>query len=597
MATSRPERPDAGLVLHLELVRSTRGIGGLRLAIADGVERLEVLGGVQRLGFPGVDAYARERVGRSGRWVGDARTLARRLAGLPLLREAYLSGRLSTSKVELLARHLVRGDQSDMVGEEEAIALSASLTVRELRRRLGGHEGDGFDGERRRFVQLTRHVERLDAVALEGAIRLMEALGETTRSSAIEGLLAEGLTTLLNRAELAPDLVSRIAGWAPGCVAPHESATQDITPAEPDTDIGPASEQSIEQSLEQSLAPPCIDPAITDVGLLDLELRALSAELMRRDLRLGELALEAEYRSVAFTHGHRTLDDYYRESLGIAPSSMAARIALARRARRLPLLKVAIEAGAVGFETATLLARVATPSTEAAWLELADISTTKMFREHVDAAELHARANGSPLDALVPPTHEQIDEAYELERKVLSMVFADPGDSNDVAHSTDAGRDPEPGPLSVSALSEEAELGTVPLRLSLPDDLAAFWCDLEILHADAGFPMGTFVGFLVGSTLDTWRGTMRLPAYGDIYLRDRFRCQNPICRSRNCTPHHIVFRSHGGGDEPSNLVSLCDRCHLSLVHGGHLTVTGLAPHALHWSARAYHADSTNSMVA
>ena len=81
----------------------------------------------------------------------------------------------------------------------------------------------------------------------------------------------------------------------------------------------------------------------------------------------------------------------------------------------------------------------------------------------------------------------------------------------------------------------------------------------------------------------------RLPAYGDIYLRDRFRCQNPICRSRNCTPHHLVFRSHGGGDEPSNLVSLCDRCHLSLVHGGHLTVTGLAPHALHWSARAYRA--------
>ncbi len=48
----------------------------------------------------------------------------------------------------------------------------------------------------------------------------------------------------------------------------------------------------------------------------------------------------------------------------------------------------------------------------------------------------------------------------------------------------------------------------------------------------------------------------------------------------------------GGGDEPSNLVSLCDKCHLSLVHGGHLTVTGQAPHALDWSARTYRADST-----
>ncbi len=63
------------------------------------------------------------------------------------------------------------------------------------------------------------------------------------------------------------------------------------------------------------------------------------------------------------------------------------------------------------------------------------------------------------------------------------------------------------------------------------------------------------------------------------------------------TPHHIRFRSRGGGDEPSNLVSLCDKCHLSLVHGGHLTVTGLAPHALDWSARAYRANSTNRLEA
>jgi len=356
------------------------------------------------------------------------------------------------------------------------------------------------------------------------------------------------------------------------------------------------------------MEPPYIDPAILDVGLLDLQLRALSAELMRRDLRQGELALEAECRGLAFAHGHRTVDDYYREGLGIAPSSMATRVALARRVRRLPRLNVAIEAGAVGLETSTLLARVASPSTEAAWLAPADISTTKIFREHVDAAELHARAHGLPLDALVPPTQEQIANARDLERKVLTMVFERTTDDSDgpevigvlnadATNVTEAGADPEPAPMSVSASSGESTLGTVPLRLTLPDDLATFWCNLEVLHADAGFPMGTFVAFLVASTLGTARGMTKLPAYGDIYLRDRFRCQSPVCRSRICTPHHIVFRSRGGGEEPSNLVSLCDRCHLSLVHGGHLTVTGLAPHALEWSARAYRAYGTNSMVA
>ena len=58
------------------------------------------------------------------------------------------------------------------------------------------------------------------------------------------------------------------------------------------------------------------------------------------------------------------------------------------------------------------------------------------------------------------------------------------------------------------------------------------------------------------------------------------------------TPHHIVFRSRGGDDDPTNLVALCDRRHLTLVHGGHLAVTGLAQQALAWSARGFIAYST-----
>jgi len=271
--------------------------------------------------------------------------------------------------------------------------------------------------------------------------------------------------------------------------------------------------------------------------------------------------------------GHTTVDDYYREALGIAPSSMAARIALARRVPCLYRLEARIHNGAIGFETATLLARVAAPTTEAAWLVLADVLTVKLFREQVDAAELHARVQGLPLHSLSPPTHDQVEDARDLERAVFTMVLTD-DPVGVVPVECDDGIDDVP----------EA-LGTVPLRLTLPEDIAMFWRDLECLFADAGTASCdlSFVAFLVAATLANWRGVARLPAYGDIYLRDRFRCQNPTCRSRNCTPHHIVFRSHGGGDEPSNLVSLCERCHLDLVHGRHLTVTGQAPDALTWT--------------
>ncbi len=110
------------------------------------------------------------------------------------------------------------------------------------------------------------------------------------------------------------------------------------------------------------------------------------------------------------------------------------------------------------------------------------------------------------------------------------------------------------------APSDEPDLGTVPVRLSLHEDLADFWTQLEYLHADAGSPSGSFVAFLVAATLESWRGRHRAWAYGDIYLRDRYRCQSPARRSRHATPHHIVSRSRGGDDDPSNLLAVSDRC-------------------------------------
>lgn len=581
---------DPRATLHADLLRLTRGLGGLRLAIADGVDRLEALNGVLRLGFPTVDAYARERLGRSGRWLGDVRTLARRLVGLPILRDAYLAGRLSTSKAELLARHLTRRagvvESGDEVRQLQALILARTMTIRALRGHLGasGAAGDEADRTRCRWVQLTRHVDRVDAVAFEGAVRLMNALGASSRTEAIEGLLAEAMTMLINRGLVGAtdliDLVDRIGGsWPP--VRPEPSSSPPTAPVSPTTDIGPT------DTNLPAVNPHLIDPEVTSLEGLDEALCALAAELARRDLRLGQLGLEAERVGLAHVLGHESVDDFYREALGMAPSSMAARIALARRVGRLTRLEDRIHHGTIGFETATLLARVASPETENAWLALADISTVKLFREQVDAAELHARIHGLPLDRLAPPTPDQVEEARDLERKILAMVLvptermSDQAAVADLAEVADLVRD---SPMSVG-------VGTVRLRLTLPEDLATFWRELEAEYDDAYATPGapSFVAMLVASTLETWRGATRLPAYGDVYLRDRLRCQSPTCRSRNCTPHHIVFRSRGGDDAPSNLVSLCERCHLDLVHGHHLTVTGLAPDALRWEALAYSA--------
>lgn len=50
-----------------------------------------------------------------------------------------------------------------------------------------------------------------------------------------------------------------------------------------------------------------------------------------------------------------------------------------------------------------------------------------------------------------------------------------------------------------------------------------------------------------------------------IYERDWYRCR--ACGSgQNLQIHHILYRSHGGTDDPDNLVLLCRECHQA-AHG------------------------------
>lgn len=85
--------------------------------------------------------------------------------------------------------------------------------------------------------------------------------------------------------------------------------------------------------------------------------------------------------------------------------------------------------------------------------------------------------------------------------------------------------------------------------------------------------------------MKAWRGARPVKdEYRDVYLRERWRCASPVCESRNVTPHHVTFRSRGGGEERGNLVAVCEICHLKLIHGGRLSVRGVAPEALEWKA-------------
>jgi 5-methylcytosine-specific restriction endonuclease McrA len=84
--------------------------------------------------------------------------------------------------------------------------------------------------------------------------------------------------------------------------------------------------------------------------------------------------------------------------------------------------------------------------------------------------------------------------------------------------------------------------------------------------------------------IGVWKQTLkqRSTVQRRVLKRDKGFCQVPVCSRPAAHAHHIVRRSQGGSDDPSNLVSLCAAHHLYGIHGGHIRVTGKAPDQLHW---------------
>src|SRR5688572_17701903 len=121
--------------LDYELVRIGRGAAVIRLSIGAMLDVLSSSGGHHELGFSSLEAYARERCERTGRWAADTRALARKLESLPEIRRALGAGAIGWSTAELLARHVTAES------ELEWLERARTATVRELRALLAQASG------------------------------------------------------------------------------------------------------------------------------------------------------------------------------------------------------------------------------------------------------------------------------------------------------------------------------------------------------------------------------------------------------------------------------------------------------------------------
>jgi len=607
----------------IELVRLARGAAGLRLAIGEGLAVLRRRALDLELGFSSNGAYAFERLGQRPRWADDTRRVAERLASLPILRDAVRSGELGWSMAELLARHATPENEAALLDEARA------LTFRALRERLEhAREGNGADADPgdagdaqvkrterldmdeedeppRRSLSLT--VDREVAWALEGTRAVVAAIsGTPSTDHFVEALLAEGIVTLQNLCphlrvpdELDDDERAKADQWRAQLDAWRKELERDCearVPEYTDADVDPDDLGDLWRDLES------LDLQHMAAEDLDAHLRGLAQQLAQRDLKLGELALDFMAQGGSCRLGYGSHYQYLRERLRISHASFKAHMTLARQSITLPEVAASLEAGVIGFEAARLVCRVAERRTVQAWLERATRRTVKHLREEVECVESVARATGERQRGPEPPDEETMAAYLELQCAMLdgrvARAIANANDNEGACEDVVRGQmsveaaegqmsvDGDGGQMSVDAgegqmsvspkPAPDEELrpgaGLVTMRLSLPEELIRYWHLVKAMFRRSALP-GTFESFLVAAFWNTWlvEDPDDKVAYQHIYQRDRYRCTSPVCSRTDVTPHHLTFRSRGGGEEDENLSSVCVICHLDLVHGGRIT--------------------------
>jgi hypothetical protein len=622
--------------LDAELASLARAEAGMRLRLG---QVLEVLGRGQHfeLGFSSVAAYALERCDRSARWVEGARCLARRLEPLPELRRALAFGSISWSMAELLARVAQPEDEASWM------EAAQSRTVRQMRVRvLQAIATAGQDAHARMSEALTTEdtetagseeactlactVDQEEAWLFESTRALLEQLGVHGADAQVEALLAEGQGNLLaalpvgwpelERLDTAQRTWAReLSRWRAEAEARCEDHFRN-TLAGNSALVGTGEREPVRDSVAHAAALGLAPLEGMRAHDLDAALRGLSRSLSRHELELSQRVLQFHRADGWRRLRYASEAQYARERLGISRSSFVARRALALRLEKLPRVAEALGAGQLGVEAALQAVRVATPGTEAAWVERAQQRTIKHLREEVAAALVAVRLSGEAN--CLPPVDAEMSAFHELEQAVVSGRACLSRPANDVPRERDGGvRLAEPGsasrrawlvmlgslagwlesalqmsaasaraPASNLASKKGASKGRIELRLRVSRANYAWWRGLEA-QSRRWLQRGTsWLRFLCLSIWNAWRHLLGTSvAYDHIYIRDRYRCSSPVCNRRDVTPHHLQFRSAGGSDEDENVAAVCTWCHLFGVHGGRIRAAGTAER-IHWELGA-----------
>jgi hypothetical protein len=322
---------------------------------------------------------------------------------------------------------------------------------------------------------------------------------------------------------------------------------------------------------------------VEDWHVLHQQLRKIAKQRAALDAEEARYLREAEairlWRRLGYVH----MGEYLERELGYGPHAGAERLRVARELGGLPQIEAKLTDGTLLYSAVRELTRIATPATEAAWIEAA---RGKNLRQ-IEALVSGHKQGDLPDDPTSPELIHRVvrlelsPQAFALFRQVQSALADQHGGQLDDSALIEA--------MCRRALEGDAasERPAHQIAITVCASCGRGWqtgAGHEIEIGPKAIERARCDAEWIGSLEDTEparvTATVTPRLRRQVLARDRHHCAVPGCRSaRNLDLHHIEYQRDGGSHELANLLTICSGHH-QLLHDGALTITGKAPDAL-----------------
>jgi hypothetical protein len=293
---------------------------------------------------------------------------------------------------------------------------------------------------------------------------------------------------------------------------------------------------------------------------LDRKLEEAAALNQKSEKLICCFLAEIHERGAFREFGFDSIYDYAMERFGFKERKTRYLLYLGRKVQDLPQIREALRSGKLGWCKATRIASVATRQDETMWLDSAlSLSVAELDRRIQDGTDRMASMLRLWLTEDVRVLWEN---GLEIARRVAGVELS-PVQAFEY--------------MVAEFLATWGNGGAPAEECGSADRVAAPPIEPDLLVPQSP-PLPLFAETETSIDARLEERFRKL-----ILERDGWKCRYPGCNARKeLHVHHIEFRSHGGPDEAWNGIVLC-AFHHELLHTGHISVKGRAPHELAWT--------------